>query len=887
MRPMAFWVVALAGLGACADIDRIAPGDCGNNVVEFDAGEDCDTIVDDSLGPDLACGVADGSAQQCRYLCDGSECPLGWACEDDGICRAPSGEFEVEDEPVAVIRADQILLADLAGESTAELVARQGGALVVFAVEDEAFAQQLDLSLDHVRGPMFAHDIDRDQYADLLVPAASRFSDAHAQPRIHGLRSDQERLTTAIVPRISVGDVAQGLERVLWAQGVAAGPQGLAEVPVLLGTGQAGLIALVPEPSCAEPASSAVLALPSLDPTALLQPTAARIEPGAAPMVALPTLGQSTVAVLSVARECAPGLCTPITPAATTCVTSLTITDALEFPGPLSAAGCVVFDADADADLDLACHLEDGRIAVALAERGQWASPAPAPALEARTDVEPRQPRGCDASHRILAVGDLDEDGDADLVTPHGVYFNDPTGLRRVYTRPLGDAWGQAVVGDFDGDGAAELVVSTRSAQADCDVTRLSRLQRKGDAYTATPIRNVSNPRELAVGDFDGDGLSDLAAVETSLDARDSALVLYGDTKEALEEKASVGTFDGISGLAVLRSRLATDLNEDLLDDLLISSENGEQLTWATGASERSLLAPLSLPVTPDTTAGLVPWAAMAGTLVPSEDTEETDPPVADLFAVAGDDLWLYRGDDVHHGDAVVHLTGPQRPSAFTDFRTECALWSVARPPQPGGNLLAAVDGHPPALSDPSLPEVCDTSSPPPTLLVARFGAGGETLQARTSSLPTMARSPTAVHVFDFDRSGQDDVLILLSERAGQRSGSLLLVVDPDAGQPLDPASVVDLLPAFDVVAATPIDADADFPDEIAVMTTDGLLIVDTIPGQDPPFTIGPALFDAPSEPPIGQPTQLVTGELDGDGLDDLALLWGPQLFLYPSVPTD
>ena len=76
---------------ACAELEALDPEACGNGVVEPQVGEDCDGRVDPALGEDLECGSEDAGGQACRYVCDGAECPIGWTCEDDGICRAPSG----------------------------------------------------------------------------------------------------------------------------------------------------------------------------------------------------------------------------------------------------------------------------------------------------------------------------------------------------------------------------------------------------------------------------------------------------------------------------------------------------------------------------------------------------------------------------------------------------------------------------------------------------------------------------------------------------------------------------------------------------------------------------------------------------------------------------
>src|SRR5260221_12509754 len=79
------WLVVAAG---CADLAPFGPNECGNDIVEPDHGEECDTY------PVGSCG-APGTSGQCRYLCTfgapSPGCPpdFGWGA--DGICRRKSG----------------------------------------------------------------------------------------------------------------------------------------------------------------------------------------------------------------------------------------------------------------------------------------------------------------------------------------------------------------------------------------------------------------------------------------------------------------------------------------------------------------------------------------------------------------------------------------------------------------------------------------------------------------------------------------------------------------------------------------------------------------------------------------------------------------------------
>ncbi len=90
----ASWVVGAAAwlVGGCTDLPVIEADVCGNAVVEAD--EDCDTFA--SLG--RACrapGLVDACHLDCSEQSDGTHqaCPEGFGCNLDGACRATVGDY--------------------------------------------------------------------------------------------------------------------------------------------------------------------------------------------------------------------------------------------------------------------------------------------------------------------------------------------------------------------------------------------------------------------------------------------------------------------------------------------------------------------------------------------------------------------------------------------------------------------------------------------------------------------------------------------------------------------------------------------------------------------------------------------------------------------------
>ena len=76
--------LALVLLVGCQPLAAIPVGECGNGVVEPARGEDCDSFGHDG---------GECSAT-CRFVCaTAADCPLGWGCGADDVCRHALGEL--------------------------------------------------------------------------------------------------------------------------------------------------------------------------------------------------------------------------------------------------------------------------------------------------------------------------------------------------------------------------------------------------------------------------------------------------------------------------------------------------------------------------------------------------------------------------------------------------------------------------------------------------------------------------------------------------------------------------------------------------------------------------------------------------------------------------
>ncbi len=178
-----------------------------------------------------------------------------------------------------------------------------------------------------------------------------------------------------------------------------------------------------------------------------------------------------------------------------------------------------------------------------------------------------------------VAVGDFNNDGIADVaVTNSGantvsILLGDGSG-RFTEVQPrvaVGSVPRGVVVGDFNGDGIADLEVANQGSNT------VSILLGNGDGtFDTSQVAVGTNPFGVAVGDFNGDGFADLAAANL-LDNTVSILLGngHGTFTQAPGSPVAVGN--------VPRSVSVGDFNGDGIVDLAVTDSNDNNVRILLG----------------------------------------------------------------------------------------------------------------------------------------------------------------------------------------------------------------------------------------------------------------------------------------------------------------
>jgi hypothetical protein len=811
-------------LAACTELPAIERGVCGNQVRE--SGELCDTFAPEAT----ECGAADGP-HPCAFVCLESACPEGWSCGTDGRCRLADGRFAREPD-VIPFRSIDVQMTEADGDGLLDLVGNDRSQFsVLYQTSPRAFDQDFLLETRLPIGASFFGDLDGDARADAVVPTLLG---------LLILLGQEDRTLLSRVYDTPIGAPATDTRFVVTAD--RARILDANDVSIVVGD----LIASID--------SNVAASLPPwLDANALPQ----RIPYGRVPAndprhtFALWNPGGSQLALYRMEGT---------SPLDRRPELRLTIgaTDPLEEVVELA-------DVDGDGDLDLAAGIAStaAPVAVALAGTGTAAF---APFCHLRFEVfSADTQRWIPLDAPLRRVADFDGDGIADWVFDFGVLISGGTApscgapLRSssIGALSLIERWREVELGDFNGDGRLDFATSSDERQLDVYFgSGTGGFARRTVLLEQPPIR-------IRAGDYDGDYLDDIALVFSG--PTDLVAVVFGDAGSELSEPRAIGRFAQVTD--AIAAHWAFDAESlDLVSDLLIQSRpfDSEELAIAIayGSTSRQMFAPFSFP---QSTTG-APLGAVLGDFCNCEEAGCVDQ--KDLAAVGRTlvpprhELWIARGVA---GEPPGRLMPEEEPilipaAESARFELACSIWHVADVDGDPRDEIFALDhtGFGGAGGGASRLLILDPDA----------SACGRAVSIEVRSIEqdsfTGARR---IRSADLDADGDLDLLLLFAGR--ERLGAGLVILWNDGS--FDRSTTIDA--PEDPIDVDALQLDADTPLELVLRTQrdrdTGLWLL------DPPYTEARAFrrFTMP-------PAAIAAGDLDGDGLDDLAVAGGGRVRL-------
>lgn len=497
-------VVGMLALVACADLDRVDLGICGNRVTEADADEDCDTFDVDGF----AC-------EACRLQCNGDACPAGYACGVDGICRQPTGAFEPR-APQAIEPVASWATLDVDADGRDDLLVTH---------DDEDIARIEIRAFDDFADPLGVHREPTTVKASVpLIAGALGTGDDPALLVAHNPRAVS---LSALRGRASGDDVL--LPNLT---GQFRGIQPTARLAPAVALGDRDEYMALVEPGQLSALSFGVLSDENAPRYLLEAPLLTRIDAGFVgevedvPAMVAMQLGSDIFAVEALVLAY-PGASTlhvvrgPPSDAGTLTVTLVDLPEGVMIDGGVWAG-----DVNDDDVLDLLVGARGDTYVAYGSPVGVFSSRSDVATVDDRVDpipyIQGAQP---------LAVADIDEDGYADFALPnHGIALSEPPGSSPVVgTCPVingekrygcglhetlidsqvelaAPSWSEAIIADINGDDRLD-VVGAVAGDPELDV-----LFSSPDGFMRRFLIEATGvPQHLRAGDFNDDFFADVA----------------------------------------------------------------------------------------------------------------------------------------------------------------------------------------------------------------------------------------------------------------------------------------------------------------------------------------------------------------------------------------
>jgi hypothetical protein len=822
----------LAALAAvsCQALPEIAAGVCGNAVIE--AGETCDGFAHGHT----ECRPP-GSVGECQLDCsprqDGSlsACPAGWGCDANGLCHEASGGYRAFGAPISG-NAFTLTAGDFDGDGRADVLGQESpGELGATKVRVHYFERDGRLARSWFSSRTLAWlavgRVSHDERSDLV------FTDG----TMGVLLGDADRsLIAETYPTYFVPDAELRI----------AGPIFDAEVghsgPLLVLFEEAGKLRLThPDENTAGLLSNAERPGKIADLAGDLAVGDLFADDPDDPCLdtVIAVRGETEASVYSVcARGAVPGTAAWLEQARVRTV-SLSPAAPIE-SGPLLA------DLDGDGHLDVLLGTAEGAYA-AFGDGAALGAARPLYAAAGDAMAQVRMP---------LAAGDWSGDGRADLVYASDFWWSQPaaeggTQAYRIESARYGAAWTSALVVDLNGNGHPDVIAAS-DKRLDIDFFN-------GTGHGALNPFVIPTARpvgRLAIGDFDGDLLNDLAFTQLAPPSQlGEVMVAFGEPSRPPMTSVTAARAGEVLQLGAMP--YATALSELYIAYKQADREGhtGAALAWLTGF-DRSLTCMVDL-TTFAANGHIESMPALGVALGHFGEPERTDAVLVGS-KLEGNDLMLWSMSDLGSQSSWPQLLGWGFDPRLQPLR--------GAPDKPALELLMAAGDLDADGRDELVLAAPDADGEHCNLVSASLAADGGSITQRGEllRLDQACARIGQLAVLDLDADGAGEV-VLLSGRPGSER-ELIALWNDGSGQ-LSADSISDLAPGEQPQAFTLFRATPQAPLRLAYVTEDRLHVsqIDRAARAFEP------ILDLP-ELALQHATGVAAGDVDGDGIADLML---------------